>query len=236
MIEFLEIFLFGQGDVQMAEPLSAMAVGSIITGGVQLLSGIFGGGAAKRREKAARREKARLNRKLNYLAAQTAPSYSSSGRIRTPYMKLTMGDYFNKLPGVLTNLSVGWQKDYVREIALDKFQKGTATDEETGETSPTLIENTNAKDKHMLVLPHILDVTINFRPIHNFTPKNSLDSPFIGIDKWVVGKTPSTSVAEIKEQNGARDTDGDGVPDSIDPDSQLIDITSNLSRGNFVEL
>ena len=58
MIEFLEIFLFGHSDpsVQMAEPLSAMAVGSIITGGVQLLSGIFGGGAAKRREKAARRE------------------------------------------------------------------------------------------------------------------------------------------------------------------------------------
>ena len=67
MIEFLEIFLFGQGDVQMAEPLSAMAVGSIITGGVQLLSGIFGGGAANRREKAARREQARLHRKLNYL-------------------------------------------------------------------------------------------------------------------------------------------------------------------------
>jgi hypothetical protein len=30
MIEFLEIFFFGRGDVQMADPLSAMAVGSII--------------------------------------------------------------------------------------------------------------------------------------------------------------------------------------------------------------
>lgn len=126
-----------------------------------------------------------LYRKLNYLAAQTAPSYSSSGRIRTPYMKLTMGDYFNKLPGVLTNLSVGWQKDYVWEIALDKFQKGTATDEETGETSPTLIENTNAKDKHMLVLPHVLDVTINYLPIHTFTPSNDFRNPFLGIEYWL---------------------------------------------------
>ena len=54
------------------------------------------------------------------------------------------------------------------------------------------------------------------RPIHNFTPKNSLDSPFIGIDKWVVGKTPSTSVAEIKEQTGARDIDGDGEIEASD--------------------
>jgi hypothetical protein len=58
MIEFLEIFFFGQGNVQMAEPLTAMAVGSLVSGGIQLLSGIFGGGAAKKRERAARREKA----------------------------------------------------------------------------------------------------------------------------------------------------------------------------------
>jgi len=45
----------------MAEPLTAMAVGSLVSGGIQLLSGIFGGGAAKKRERAARREKAKLN-------------------------------------------------------------------------------------------------------------------------------------------------------------------------------
>ena len=53
MIEFLEIFFFGKGNVQMADPLSAMAVGSLVTGGIQLFSGIFGGGAARRKEKAA---------------------------------------------------------------------------------------------------------------------------------------------------------------------------------------
>ena len=67
MIEFLEIFLFGQGDpsVQMAEPLSA----GIMIGGAALniIGGIFGAGKAKKAERAARREKARLNRKLNYL-------------------------------------------------------------------------------------------------------------------------------------------------------------------------
>ena len=118
-----------------------------------------------------------LYRKLNYLAAQTAPNYSSTGRIRTPYMKLTLGDYFNRLPGVLTSVTINWQKDYSWEIKNDK-----------------------KLDADMLVLPHVLDISVNFKPIHNFTPKNSLDSPFIGIDKWVVGKTPSTSAQSIRNQ------------------------------------
>ena len=51
MIEFLEIFLFGQGDpsVQMAEPLSA----GIMIGGAALniIGGIFGAGKAKKSRK-----------------------------------------------------------------------------------------------------------------------------------------------------------------------------------------
>lgn len=65
MIEFLEIFFFGQGDVQMA--LDPIIGGALISGGVQLLGGLFGGGAAKRRERAAKAEKDRLQRKLTNL-------------------------------------------------------------------------------------------------------------------------------------------------------------------------
>jgi len=92
MIEFLEIFFFGRGNVQMAEPLTAMAVGSLVSGGIQLLSGIFGGGAAKKRERAARREKAKLNRKLNYLENNRQP-------ITDPYAGVT------SLAGLSTDLS-----------------------------------------------------------------------------------------------------------------------------------
>ena len=31
----------------------------------------------------------------------------------------------------------------------------------------------------MLVLPHILDVSVNFKPVHNFLPKKDIHSPFI---------------------------------------------------------
>ena len=65
MIEFLEIFFFGQGNVQMAEPITAgVAIAGIA---LNALGGIFGAGAAKKRERAARREKEKLQRKLNYL-------------------------------------------------------------------------------------------------------------------------------------------------------------------------
>lgn len=65
MIEFLEIFFFGQGDVQMA--LDPIIGGALISGGIQILGGLFGGGAAKRRERAAKAEKDRLQRKLTNL-------------------------------------------------------------------------------------------------------------------------------------------------------------------------
>ena len=107
MIEFLEIFFFGQGNVQMAEPLTAMAVGSLVSGGIQLLSGIFGGGAAKKRERAARREKAKLNRKLNYLENNRQP-------ITDPYagVKSLAGlatDLSSQLTNNMANLSVATQ-------------------------------------------------------------------------------------------------------------------------------
>ena len=65
MIEFLEIFLFGQGNVQQAMPIP---IGIAIAGAaVNIIGGIFGAGKAKKAERAAAAEKAQLTRKLNYL-------------------------------------------------------------------------------------------------------------------------------------------------------------------------
>ena len=99
-----------------------------------------------------------IYQKLNYLAAQTAPGYSqNSGRIITPYMRITMGDYLTRVPGVLSNVGIQWQKDYPWEI--------------NNESSPYLKK-----------LPHVLDVSISFLPIHDFVPNNDYkSSPFIGI-------------------------------------------------------
>jgi len=107
MIEFLEIFFFGQENIQLADPSGGLLAGALISGGVQILSGIFGGGAAKRREKAAAREKARLNRKLNYLENNRQP-------ITDPYAGISnlaglATDLSSQLTNNMANLSVATQ-------------------------------------------------------------------------------------------------------------------------------
>lgn len=106
-----------------------------------------------------RHEMMPLYRKLNYLVSNTAPEYGKSGRIRTPFMRLTVGSWMDRLPGVLNNVNLKWQKDYPWEISISGPEGGN--------------------DKHMLVLPHVLDVSVNFTPIHNFLPEKSIHAPFI---------------------------------------------------------
>ena len=127
-----------------------------------------------------------IYRKLNYLVAQTAPNYKGT-RMRTPYMKLTVGDWFNRLPGVLSSVNLNWSKDYPWEIKYDE----------------------EGQDKDMLRLPHVLDVSLSFLPIHKMRPesnelftnekvegKNAM-AAFIGIDKWL--KYGSNDFTEINE-------------------------------------
>jgi len=135
-----------------------------------------------------RHEMKPLYQKLNYLAAQTAPNYSDEGRIRTPYMYLTVGDWFNRIPGVVTSVGLKWSKEYPWEIALDKNIDNN-TDDDSDDT-----EQKTGKDKDMLVLPHVLDVSVSFQPIHSFIPDNEPQTPFIGIDKGDWRENPSTEI------------------------------------------
>ena len=134
-----------------------------------------------------------LYRKLNFLVSNTAPDYHpQSGRMRTPFVRLTVGSYLNRTPGILNTINLQWQKDYPWEIAIDNPESGN--------------------DKHMLVLPHVLDVTMQYTAIHNFIPQKSItESPFIlphydGRDgylgeerKWL--KHPAGTLDEASSKN-----------------------------------
>ena len=156
-----------------------------------------------------RHEMQNLYTKLNYLVAQTAPNYSSFGRIRTPWMYLTIGDWFQRIPGITTSVSLNWQKDYPWEIALDRGMDNeepeTVDDQEPiGDDSQL-----SGKDKDMLILPHVLDVQLSFQPIHRFTPSNSPQSPFIGIEgdgvhaNWLKDSQPKkTDMSSIDKKLG----------------------------------
>jgi len=106
------------------------------------------------------REMKPLYRKLNYLLSNTAPEYhETSNRMMTPFMRLTIGSYFERLPGVIKNVGITWQKDYPWEICLDGPEGGST--------------------KGLFVLPHVLDVNVTYQPVHDFLPQKSIHSPFI---------------------------------------------------------
>ena len=139
-----------------------------------------------------------LYRKLNYLASNVAPEYSSGGRMRTPLMRLTVGAYHHRLPGVISSLSIKWQKDYPWEITLNMPEGGSTTG--------------------MYVLPHILDVSVNFKPIHSFIPQKSINNPFIvphkdmeiantpGRKSWNTDDIPQNEAAAVQRMNTATKT------------------------------
>jgi len=106
MIEFLEIFFFGRGDVQMAEPLT-MAGAALISGGIQVIGSIFGSGRRRRAERQAQDEQDRLQRKLSTLEA-------SRQEITNPYSGVSdlsglAKDLSSTLSNPYANLSVATQ-------------------------------------------------------------------------------------------------------------------------------
>ncbi len=104
-----------------------------------------------------------LYKKANYLAAQCAPEYNdTSGRMMTPIHRLTLGDWFRRLPGVINSVTL----DYDTNVPWETKN------------------NFNDQDNDMAILPHALNITLKYQPIHNFIPRNSDASRFIGWDQF----------------------------------------------------
>jgi hypothetical protein len=68
-----------------------------------------------------------LWRKLNYLATYTMPNVStaekSTGRVSGPFMRMTVGDMYNRMPGFITSLSYTVPDESSWDIAEDKDGK-----------------------------------------------------------------------------------------------------------------
>ena len=103
-----------------------------------------------------RHEQKPLWRKLNYLVAQTAPEYKNR-RMRGVFSRLTIGDWMNEIPGFFTSVNLSWSTAYPWEIRHDS----------------------EGVDRDLNEYPHILDVSCDFQPVHNFAPSNSPTTPFI---------------------------------------------------------
>ena len=106
MIEFLELFLFGNTNIQQAMPVG-MVGAALISGGVQIIGSLIGGGARRRAERRAQDEQDRLQRKLSTLEA-------SRQQITNPYSGVSnlsglAQDLSSSLSNPYANLSVATQ-------------------------------------------------------------------------------------------------------------------------------
>jgi hypothetical protein len=83
-----------------------------------------------------------MYQKLNYIASNMMPDYKNNV-MRGPFVKLTIGDYLNAQPGIITSLQYSIADDTPWEISLDQPEGGST----------------------MYDLPHIIDVSVTFIPI-----------------------------------------------------------------------
>jgi len=109
-----------------------------------------------------------LYQKLNYLMSTLAPDYKGNF-MRGNITLLTIGDYIWRQPGILTSLNLSIDDESPWEIALDEPEIGS--------------------DKGMYELPHVINASVSFTPIHNFAPRKSSELPFItpsnNLNKWL---------------------------------------------------
>jgi hypothetical protein len=90
-----------------------------------------------------------LYNKLNYLISQVYPDYSSTrGIMRAPIVRVTLGDYLYRVPGFLQSVNVTVDNSTSWEINLEK--------------------STDVQE-----LPHVLEVAITFKPVHDILPERS---------------------------------------------------------------
>jgi len=141
-----------------------------------------------------RHEQKPLWRKLNYLVAQTAPEYKNR-RMRGVFSRLTIGDWINEIPGFFTSVNLSWNTAYPWEIRHDA----------------------NGVDRDLNEYPHILDVSCEFQPVHNFAPSNSPITPFILPE---IGVNNNRKYARQSDNENQDEFDINGIA----ADAQVADI------------
>lgn len=103
-----------------------------------------------------------MYQKLNYIVSSLAPDYSKGGFMRGNLVQLTLGGYLYETPGIIDNISITLPNDATWEIGIPVNEE----DNTRFFASPTKFTADNVQE-----LPHRLDISMTFRPIHNFLPQ-----------------------------------------------------------------
>lgn len=102
----------------------------------------------------------RMYHKLNYLASNLMPDFTTAGYMSGPLVRLTVGGYLYEQYGFIQSLNYQIPQESPWEIAIP---------------SSGVDENNNTipfSDPTVKEMPHIIQITgFQFKPIHNFVPK-----------------------------------------------------------------
>jgi hypothetical protein len=129
-----------------------------------------------------RQELRPMYEKLNYLTSQVYPDYSqTTSAMRAPIIKLTIGDYLYRTPGVLESINITIEDDTSWEIASLKNEKQSRA---VGE------------------LPHYLNVAVSFKPIMDILPRRAQelnDIPALLANRNMIIDSEAKNTADIRD-------------------------------------
>ena len=136
-----------------------------------------------------------MYKKLNYLASTLAPDYTSAGFMRGNLVRLTMGGYLYEQPGFITALTYDIPTESTWEIALDQDGKS---------------------DKSVKELPHMINVTLSFTPIHTFLPQkpnvaNNPDERYIALANAFYSRGNYANTYKAYDASKTADIPGEGM-------------------------
>jgi hypothetical protein len=145
-----------------------------------------------------------LYNKLNYLISQVYPDYQgTSGIMRAPIVKVTLGDYLYRVPGFLQSVNVTVDNSTSWEINLE--------------------ESTNVQE-----LPHVLEVAITFKPIHDILPQRSVYSnqePTSVFKETPLVATYNEEITTVKTKKTVSPLIGNSLNNFIDKEDSSVSTT-----------
>jgi hypothetical protein len=115
---------------------------------------------------ATRKELRFIYRKMVYLASVTAPTYAggSTKYMRGTLARITIGSYFDHIPGVITSVKFNLIEDLPWEIAIG---------------------HPEGQESDVQELPTGLQCSVTFKPIHDFVPQTGFHHYFTAWDEKI---------------------------------------------------
>lgn len=110
-----------------------------------------------------REEMKPLWQKLNFLVSSLYPDYTDNGFMRGNLTRFTLGEYFYRTPGILTNMNITVENDYSWEIKM-RSNEGVESDQQ-------------------MELPMICSINFTFIPILDDLPQRGTKVPIIITNK-----------------------------------------------------